>query len=599
SAAAEGPATPPSFSAPLNQRQKAELLLRRITFGSRPGDVEQVEAMGLNNFLNQQLHPRTLDDSAVEARLTNIETLAMPAAELAEDVREAQRRQKERRLAGLNQQGAMAASSAAEAGPLRPGFRRFGVNAGAKMQPESDAAQQEAPPTANEPAPAMNDTSQTNGDSFFPPREILTQLGQEELLRAVYSRRQLQEVMVRFWMNHFNIYWNKGADRYYLTSFEENVIRPHALGNFEDLLIATAESPAMLFYLDNWMSVAPNQQSQPALAMRPLRPFGPFGPRPAVFRPFPPAARNQNKKGKRERGLNENYGRELMELHTIGLHYTQQDVIEAARCFTGWTIRQPGQGGGFFFNPRQHDYGKKVVLGYVIPAGRGIEDGLEVLHILAMSPYTAEHISYQLCQRFVADNPPPALVERAAKTYLKTQGDVPSVLETILTSPEFYSEGAFQAKVKSPFEYVASTLRALNAETDGGPRLLGFIARMGEPMFQYEEPSGYDDTARTWINSGALLARMNFAIQLALGRIPGTSVDWQALSREETGLAPREMMDQLAGQLACGRLSAATEKAILSKLAPGDPAEWGDFNSGQQTRMLASLLIASPEFQRR
>ncbi|MGH9449703.1 MAG: DUF1800 domain-containing protein, partial [Terriglobia bacterium] len=299
------------------------------------------------------------------------------------------------------------------------------------------------------------------------------------------------------------------------------------------------------------------------------------------------------------RGLNENYGRELMELHTIGLHYTQKDVIEVARCFTGWTIEQPGQGGGFFFNPRLHDYGKKVVLGYTIPAGQGIEDGLDVLHILAMSPYTAQHISYELCQKFVADQPPPGLVERAAQTYMKTHGDIPSVLQTILTSPEFYSQGAYRAKVKSPFEYVASALRALGAQTVGAPRLLSLIAQMGEPMFQYEEPSGYDDVARTWINSGALLARMNFAIALGLSRIPGTKVDWQALTHAEDGEPPRMMMNQLAWQLTGGELSPATENAILAKLTSGSPADWGDFEPGQQTRMIASLMIASPEFQRR
>jgi uncharacterized protein (DUF1800 family) len=588
---------------PLAEKQKIELLLNRITFGPRPGDVERVEQMGLNNFLEQQLHPRTLDDSTVEARLQGLQTLEMAPAELAVDFPPPMQAKliEQRRLAALERQGASPATA------LRPGFRRFGSapapdqvqntsrNAASNTAPSATQNEAQSPMQGEAGAAMMTaqrDQAATQNAlqaRMQGPREIIMQLGQQEMLRAVYSQRQLQEVMVHFWMNHFNIYWPKGADRYYLTSFEQDVIRPRALGNFEDLLVATAESPAMLFYLDNWLSVSPNQQNAPFFRQ----------PLPGAFRPFGPGSLAQPKKAQARRGLNENYGRELMELHTIGLHYTQQDVTEVARCFTGWTIQRPGQGGGFYFNPRTHDYGKKVVLGYTIPAGQGIEDGLEVLHILAMSPLTAQHLAYQLCQRFVADNPPPDLVNRAAKTYLQTHGDIRSVLKTILTSPEFYSQGAYQAKVKSPFQYVASALRALNAETDGGMPLLGAMAQMGEPVFLYEAPSGYDDVANTWINSSSLLMRMNFAIALGLGRIRGTEVDWQAIDREEAGKTPRQMISRLAEQLTGGGVSPATETAILDKLTRGDPADWGDFRPGQQTRMVASLMIASPEFQKR
>ncbi len=596
---------------PLSQRQMAELLLSRITFGARPGDVGRVLQMGLDNFLDQQIHPRTLDESAVEAKLQDLQTLSMPPAELAEDFpppMQAKRRE-QRQLAALKRQNGQPSNQME--------MQNFGAPQAADQAP-AQAPDQNAPQAQSErqgePAPARMipqaaDSIRAGGQSnaiTVPagasqvqpgpqepqgPREILMQLSQEELLRAVYSQRQLQEVMVHFWMNHFNVYWPKGADRYYLTSFEQNVIRPHALGNFQDLLVATAESPAMLFYLDNWMSVAPDQQNAQGSGFRPSAPgmFGPFGPRR-----FPQRAR-QDQKAKTKRGLNENYGRELMELHTIGLHYTQQDVTEVARCFTGWTLQRPGQGGSFYFNPRLHDYGKKVVLGYTIPAGQGIEDGFEVLHILAMSPYTAQHIAFELCQHFVADNPPQDLVDRAARTYLATQGDIPSVLKTILTSPEFYSEGAYQAKVKSPFEYVASALRALNAQTDAGQPLFGAMAQMGEPMFIYEAPSGYDDVAGTWINSSALLARMNFAIALSLGRIRGTEVDWQAL--EGRGETTRQTIERVAEQLTGGALSPATEAAILNKLTHGDPAGRGQ--TGPQTRMIAGLMLASPEFQKR
>ncbi|MGH9450230.1 MAG: DUF1800 family protein, partial [Terriglobia bacterium] len=323
------------------------MLLDRITFGPRPGDIGRVKQMGLNKFLDQQLHPDRLDDAAMEARLAGLKTLTTPTSELAEDVQQARREQRQRRLAALSRNGAAMAAGSSASGdpppaispqPLRPGFHRFG-----QMSDAASGENKEVPTgsmvssRADASAAASQRSIMARSAGLRMPREILTQLGEEELLRAVYSQRQLQEVMVQFWMNHFNVFWNKGADQYYLTSFEENVIRPHALGNFEDLLVATAESPAMLFYLDNWMSVAPNRQNQPRPLMAGpgmLRPFGPFGTRRLGQLP-------QSRKPKNRRGLNENYGRELMELHTIGLHYTQKDVIEVARCFTGWTIEQP------------------------------------------------------------------------------------------------------------------------------------------------------------------------------------------------------------------------------------------------------------------
>lgn len=297
------------------------------------------------------------------------------------------------------------------------------------------------------------------------------------------------------------------------------------------------------------------------------------------------------------RGLNENYGRELMELHTIGLHYTQRDVTEVARCFTGWTIRRPGKGGGFHFNPRMHDYGSKVVLGHTIPAGRGIEDGLDVLHMLATSPYTAQHISYKLSQRFVADDPSVDLVNRAANTYSQTRGDIRSVLRTLLGSPEFYSPGSYQAKIKSPFEYVASSLRALGADTDAGRPLLGWMAQMDEPMFHYRLPSGYDDVAATWINSSALLARMNFSITLCLGRIPRTQIDWLALAGPRADATPREVLSRLA-EITGSRFSENQFNTMVSRLTGGQ-ADADRFPPGRKAQMAATIVIASPEFQRR
>jgi uncharacterized protein (DUF1800 family) len=559
---------------PLSERQQRHHLLNRITFGVRSADLDTVRQVGVNRYLEQQLHSQELDDSPFEARLENLQTLAMSPAELAADFpppMQVKRRQEKRRaLLGRGREDSAMMTPDAESGS------RDSAMSGHTPIGQADAAEMDAIPSG------------TPGVQSRGPREILIQLSQEELLRAVYSQRQLQEIMVRFWMNHFNVYWPKGADRYYLTSFEQDVIRPRALGNFEDLLVATAQSPAMLFYLDNWMSVSPNQQGQPT-------PFDREMLRPAGVETFG-AARPLRARAQNRRGLNENYGRELMELHTIGLHYTQKDVTEVARCFTGWTLLRPARGGGFYFNPRMHDYGQKVVLGHTIPAGQGIEDGLKVLHILAISPYTAQHISAKLCQQFVADDPPKVVVDCAAQTFLQTRGNIRSVLQTILNSPEFYSRGAYQAKVKSPVEYVASALRALGAETDGGRPLPGWISQMGEPLFQYEAPSGYDDAAKTWINSSTLLARLNFAMALCLGRIPGTSVDWQTFASEAHGGSSRDVLTHFAQELTGGSLSLPTQKIILERLSDGDE---DSLSTGRNTRMMIALMIAAPEFQRR
>jgi len=425
---------------PLDEDRRTLQLLNRTTFGPRPGDVDKVRRMGLRAFLDRQLHPERIDDSAVEARIATLPTLAMSSGELVEAF----------------------------------------------------------PPPKLARRATMEDASTTDPER---PRRILIELAREEVWRAVYGERQLEEVMVQFWMNHFNIFAPKGADKWLLTSFERDTIRPRALGRFEDLLVATAKSPAMLFYLDNWLSAAPRAAPADGPLMRLAR--------------------------KRRNGLNENYARELMELHTLGVDggYTQQDVTEVARAFTGWTLFRPRKRPEFVFASRIHDDGAKLVLGERIPAGGGIDDGMRVLHLLARHPSTARFISLELCQRFVADDPPPALVERARRRFLDTGGDIEAVLETILTAPEFYSEAAYRSKMKAPIELVASALRAFDADTDAGLPLLFFIGRMGQPMFQYQAPTGFPDRATTWIDPADLLVRMKFAAALATGRIAGTTVD--------------------------------------------------------------------------
>jgi len=331
-----------------------------------------------------------------------------------------------------------------------------------------------------------------------PAQVVARDLSEAKILRAVYSNRQLDEVLADFWYNHFNIYLEKGADRYLVTGYERDEIRPHVLGKFRDLLEATAKSPAMLFYLDNWQSVGPNA----------------------------PQPRNPNGKQAR-RGLNENYGRELLELHTLGVDggYTQKDVTEVARCFTGWTINQPQRGGKFTFNPRLHDNGTKTVLGVEIPAGGGESDGEKVLDIVAHHPSTAHFISSKLAQRFVADDPPPALVDRMAQAFLKSDGDIREVLRTMMASKEFWSVGAYRSKMKSPLEMVASAVRAVNGDVDFASALVNQVAQLGEPLYRKQEPTGYSNSSAEWVNTAGLLARMNFALQLADNKVPGVKVE--------------------------------------------------------------------------
>jgi uncharacterized protein (DUF1800 family) len=331
------------------------------------------------------------------------------------------------------------------------------------------------------------------------PQQLLQELAAQKLLRAVASERQLQEVLTDFWFNHFNVFWGKGADRWLTTDFEMNAIRPNAMGKFEDLLLATAKSPAMLFYLDNHLSSVPA---------------------PAVARALDRQAQN------RRSGINENYARELMELHTMGVDggYTQKDVQELARILTGWTIQQPRRNGQFIFRPVMHDRGDKVFLGRTIKGG-GIEEGEKAIRILARHPSTARFIATKLVRRFVSDNPPDSLVARVEAAFNKTGGDIRETLGVLFYSDEFMALDAYGKKTKSPFEYAASAIRALDGDTNGSEQLAQMIARMGQPLYQYQAPTGYPDRADEWMSSGTILERINFAIALAANRIPGTKVD--------------------------------------------------------------------------
>jgi uncharacterized protein (DUF1800 family) len=500
--------------------------LNRLTFGARPGDVVKVRAIGLDKWIDQQLHPEKINDDAMDAFISRYSALNADQNDLLKQYAQQQRERREIKRDRADTSKAMTADDTAE--------RR---------------------------------RAQQLGNSR---RQVVTQLQSSRAARAVASERQLQEVMTDFWENHFNIYAAKGApEPYYLVDFDQNVIRPNALGKFRDLLEAVAKSPAMLFYLDNARSMADStrptlRQNNQRLRAVPLRRGrgGIFGMPRVIPQPQRPPAQQQ----KQRQGLNENYGRELLELHTLGVDggYTQQDVINVARAFTGWTIRPPAQGGGFIFRPQVHDAGEKVVLGHKLAAGRGEEDAEDVLDILAKSPATAHFISYKLARRFVSDSPSKALVDHAAQVYLKTDGDIREVLRAIITSPEFFSQQAFRSKVKSPFEVVVSAMRALNAAPDSTPRTAQVIAYLGQPIFGHQAPNGWPETGESWMNTGAILNRINFGMAAAAGRLPG--VDLRALPALDTvrSASREKQVDAVVATMLNGMVSPDTRAVLVS-----------------------------------
>ena len=450
--------------------KKAVHALSRLAYGPRAGDVEKVARQGVESWIREQMAPAGLEDAETETKLHGLPTVALSIPAL---------------------------------------FREF---------------------------PRPQDVAPKNGiDKDGPQKKRTAMIGQQlaaaKLVRAVESRRQLQEVLVDFWFNHFNVFADKGEDRWMVGSYERDAIRPNVLGGFRDLLGATASHPAMLFYLDNWRST---------------------------------------RDGWKDRGLNENYARELLELHTLGVEggYTEADVREVARCFTGWSLVSPRaaraparrgpatdlEAGSFVYRDAAHDKGEKRVLGTAIPAGGGRADGEIVLDLLVRHPATARTVATKLCRRFVSDDPPSALVARVAAVFRRTGGDLPSVYAAVFSSAEFWSDDAFRAKTKTPLELAASAVRALGGSVNPAQAapLAQHVARMGEPLYRCPPPTGFSDVAEAWVNAGALLNRLNFAAALAAGRIPGVSRD-------------------------------------LALLAPGSP----------DPVRVAALALGSPEFQKR
>lgn len=627
-------AKPSADKKSLTENQKALHVLNRLGFGARPGDMEKVKALGVRKYIDQQLNAVSIDDAAAENRVGNLEVFKMTTAEV---------------FAKYPNPGAL--------------LRMLEGEGAAAQNPQemTDKQRQERQQKLREYYVKYD---------LRPAAQLQPQITTNRVLRAVYSERQLQEVMVDFWQNHFNVFAGKAAVRWYIPSYERDVLRKHALGNFRDLLTGTAQHPAMLFFLDNFESVAPNAQpaanrQQPGRLQRQLA-NGNLTPqqrerikeRQGITddqlnrRIERSKVAVQNPQNRPRRGLNENYARELMELHTMGVDsgYTQKDIVEVARAFTGWTIADPRgyrraaaseikgtedqriariqraagvpddvESGQFYFNERWHDTGAKTVLGQKIDEG-GMKDGLKVIDILVKHPATAKFVARKLAVKFVSDNPSDALVNRAASAFSKSNGDIKSTLRSIFTDDEFLSPANYRAKIKTPFELAVSAIRTIGADTNSGPAILAMLNKLGEVPYGYQAPTGYPDTAEDWVNTGALLERLNFAVALAGNQIPGTRVDLKRFEAADK----TAMINKTIAAVLDNDISPATRATLLKQAeqplpeakAPAEPADdpveapnMRPADRVRQARLLSpsgnpdvfkavSLVLGTPEFQR-
>jgi uncharacterized protein (DUF1800 family) len=622
---------------PLTEDQKIMHVLNRLGFGARPGDIERVKTMGLQKYIDEQLNPASITDSVAESKVKNLEIFNMSTAEV---------------FAKYPNPGAL----------LRQleGGRRNNQNQAANNQAAdgqmTDKNRQERQAKLREYYKEYD---------LRPANQLVPQITANRVLRAVYSEKQLQEVMVDFWQNHFNVYAGKAAVRWYIPSYERDVLRKNALGNFKDLVTGTAQHPAMLFYLDNFQSISPNAQANNGNGrLQRMLQNGELNPRQRERikeqRGWTDAELDQRinqlkTQSQNKRGINENYARELMELHTLGVDggYTQADIVEVAKAFTGWTIadprgyrraaaneikgtenkalnrlqRQAGvpddiESGEFYFNERWHESGSKNVLGQKVNEG-GMKDGLKVIDILVAHPSTAKFIAKKLAVKFVSDNPSQDLVNRVAKAFQDSKGDIKTTLKAIFSDKEFYAPENYRAKIKTPFELAVSAIRTIGADTNSGPAILAMLNKLGEVPYGYQAPTGYPETAEDWVNAGALLERLNFAVALASNRIPGTKADLKIFEGKDKAA----ILDKTIAGVLAGDISPNTRTMLLKQIEQPLPevkspneveddlempnmrpqGQGGRMN--RQARLLApsgnaevfkvvSLVLGTPEFQR-
>ena len=651
----------------IDTNQRILHVLNRFTFGATPGEMAAVRKMGIDAWFEQQLHPSSIPDRDVDARLAEFPALRLPVPTLLErfpsgamirqtangklaeprdpylsaiynrhidlyEEKQAKKADEKPKMATDTDMATIGIVAGQAQGQLplnqkgkarldkgRPAYAELLVKTTLAlppdervkriltMQPEEYGQLQDSLKgpqkmlVTQDMTPAQRELVE---DFDNPTRTVVRELQGQRLLRDIYSKRQLQEVMTTFWLNHFNVYLHKNDEApYYLVSYERDVIRPRALGNFEDLLVATAESPAMMLYLDNATSTGPDS--------------------PAAEKQKQRAALGKPTKKGTPPGLNENYARELMELHTLGVNggYTQKDVTEVAKVFTGWTVDQPALGGGFKFDETRHEPGKKLVLGKKIKEN-GQKEGLQLLHMLATSPATAHFIAQELAVAFVSDTPSPALVNRMAQTFLKEHGDVAAILKTMLHSPEFWASDVYQAKMKTPLEYVVSAARASGVEIEDTQPLANALNQMGMPLYSCVPPTGYSAKTEEWVSTGALVTRMNFALSLATNHFPGIKAGWAPGHPEESG--PNQSEQLLEARLIPAGVSEKTRAAVIDQAtgqASGQPTDTKAGVQGnpgnmpiaaralslsarqtaieRQNAQLAGLLLGSPEFQRR
>jgi len=629
----EAPVQPPAPTVDLSQTkalmgddQVVLHLLNRMAYGPRPGDVARVEKMGIVAWLRQQLQPETIDDSALERRLAAYPAMQMNLGELMKHYPDEQMIRQ-----ALNGKG-MAPGGPGEHAIYSDQMERYRIKKGKDNAPDTskersfdtDALLADTPKNRFDflcklTIPQFqnlrdNLTQEQKSqlyDGFTPqqreavaafnnPRQVvMSEIVQTKLLRDIYSERQLQEVMTDFWLNHFNVYMAKSQEApYYIADYEKSVIRPRALGYFEELLVATAASPAMLNYLDNSESVGPHSVA---------------------------AENGGGDKKKGAAGLNENYAREVMELHTVGVNggYSQADVTSLAKVFTGWTIDGNNEKGAHaVFNVDKHEGGPKIVMDIRVKSN-GEKEGLQMLHVLATNPHTAHFVCQKLAVRFVSDDPPPALVDRMAATFLKTNGNIRAVLASMLESADFWRASDYHAKVKTPQDYIVSALRASGAEVQGAGALNAALTQLGQPLFGHQTPDGYNMKAEAWNSTAALIARLNFAFALASNRINGVHTNWDAmLGPDAATLPPAQKESILETDLLHLPVAVRTRQTILKTISGDNQqdnamlqqlvtkyqqkdqltiagANMSSAPLDPQAALAAGFLIGSPEFQRR
>jgi uncharacterized protein (DUF1800 family) len=643
----------PYASAPLRDDARILHALNRFTFGPRPGDLETVRAMGLDRWFDEQLHPANIPNADLDARLAAFPAMQWSTEDLLrrlpsnaiirqalddkidlpdygilhavyKDAMYRVAKKKQEKQNKPQPQPPEMNAGAARANDARPkpmdSLDGDAAESPSPTAPDSESITRLLALTPEQRIQRLTAMPPAETSAFFtslrgpqraalvegmppelketvgalegPERIVIEELVAQRLTRDIYSSAQLQQVMTDFWFNHFNVFLRKNeATPYYLVSYERDVIRPHSLGKFEDLLEGVAHSPAMLIYLDNANSTGPDSLAAQRAKLNP--------------------ARNPNAKKNRQ-GLNENYARELMELHTLGVNggYTQADVIQVARILTGWTVDRPQRGGDFRFDPNRHEPGAKKVMGHKFKEN-GEREGRDLLHFLATRPATARFLSRKLAVRFVSDDPPATLINRMAATYMSSSGDISAVLTTLFHSPEFWTTNTYHAKVKTPLEYVASAVRAGNADIANLRPLANALREMGMPLYGAVPPTGYKWDAADWVSTGALVNRMNFALALAANRLPGITTDWSQVKMGETwDASPHSEESRIEAKLIPGGLSATTRAAVLQQFetqsASSDQVQTMPIssigrpqNQKKQDQLLAGLLLGSPEFQRR